>query len=46
MTEVERKEFIEEFRINGFDGPACWYKAMMRGFAPADDESKSSTLHT
>lgn len=38
MSEVDKQGIITTFRANKFVGPTCWYKTVVRGMSPAEDE--------
>ena len=39
MTEDDERYFSRTFSKNGFAGPTCWYKVMVRGLNAVDDQS-------
>ena len=41
VSPADKQNFIATFRANGFAAPTCWYKAVVRGLAAADDEGKA-----
>ncbi|KIP06414.1 hypothetical protein PHLGIDRAFT_106968 [Phlebiopsis gigantea 11061_1 CR5-6] len=41
VSEADKDVFIATFCSNGFVGPTCWYKTVLRGFSPADDDKRA-----
>ena len=46
MSEADKQVIIQTFRANKFVGPTCWYKAVVRGLSPEDDQGEIYPLHS